>query len=103
MESHRPFRCLVTPLLATALTLVGCARPDDEQQIAQNLAAIEEAVERKDFSEIEKYLHGSFVANEKMGSEEVGQLLRVYSLRHRRLGVTIVDSSTTMHADLADR
>ncbi|MDX1736368.1 MAG: hypothetical protein R3228_18465 [Halioglobus sp.] len=94
---------LVTMLLAAALILAGCARPDDEEQIARNLAAIEEAVERKDFSAIEQYLHSSFVANEKMGVEEVGQLLRLYSLRHRRLGVTIVDSSTTMHADLPDR
>ena len=94
---------LIIPFLAATFFLIGCGEQGDEEQIKQNLAAIEEAVEEKDFSTIEKYLHSSFVANERMGIDEVRQLLRFYSLRHQNLNVTIVGSTTTMHTDLSGR
>ena len=92
-----------TVLLITVLFLTACGEMDDETQIAENIASIQQAVEQKDFSAIEKYLHGSFIANEQMDNEEVGRLLKFYSLRHKKLGVTIVGSSTTMHANLPGR
>lgn len=94
---------LITILLVTALLLVACDEQGGEAQIAQNLSAIEEAVEAKDFPAIAKYLHTGFVANDRMGIEEVRQLLRLYSLRHKKLTVTIVGRSTTMHANFSDR
>ncbi|GAB5453578.1 MAG: hypothetical protein Hals2KO_39060 [Halioglobus sp.] len=85
------------------LMLIGCAEKDAEAQIAENIAAIESAVETKDFSAISKHLHSSFVANERMSIDEVKQLLRLYSLRHKNLGVAIVGVSTTLHRDYPDR
>ena len=93
----------ITLCLCTVLSLTACGERDDEAQIAVNIAGIQEAVEQKDFSAIEKYLHGSFIANEQMGNEEVGRLLKFYSLRHKKLSVTIVGSTTTMHANLPGR
>ncbi len=94
---------LVTTLILGLLMLTACAEKDAEAQIAANIAAIENAVESKDFSAIAKYLHSSFVANERMDIDEVKQLLRLYSLRHKNLGVTIVGISTTLHRDYPDR
>ena len=95
---------LIMPFLTATLLLIGCGgEQGDEEQIEENLAAIEEAVEEKSFSAIQKYLHSSFVANERMGVDEVRQLLRFCSLRHESLNVAIVGSSTTMHAQLSGR
>ena len=89
--------------LGTVLFLTACGERDDETQIAENIAGIQEAVEQKDFSALEKYLHGSFIANEQMDNAEVGRLLKLYSLRHKKLSVTIVGSTTTLHAHLPGR
>lgn len=94
---------LVALAFAIAMFIAGCAEKDDTEQINQNLNAIEEAVEAKNFSAIAKYLDEGFVANERMRADEVRQLLRFYSLRHKNLGVTIVGSNTTLHANLPDR
>lgn len=94
---------LAALLLSIVFFLPACSENDDEAQIAENIAAIEEAVEEKDFYKIESYLHTGFVANERMGAEEVGQLLKLYSLRHKRLSVTIVGSTTTLHENFPDR
>jgi len=100
----RFFRLHLTQvLLGTILFLPACAERDDETQIAENIASIQAAVEEKDFSAIEKYLHSSFTANERMYKEEVGRLLKFYSLQHKKLSVTIVGSNTTLHANLPDR
>jgi len=90
-------------ILGTVLFLSACSGSDDEAQIAESIAAIEQAVEQKDFSAIEKYLHEGFVANEQMDNQEVGRLLKLYSLRHKKLSVAIVGSATTMHANLPGR
>ncbi|MFK8049397.1 MAG: hypothetical protein AB8B81_13305 [Halioglobus sp.] len=92
-----------TMLLGTILFLTACAERDDETQIAENIASIQAAVEEKDFSVIEKFLHSSFTANERMDKEEVGRLLKFYSLQHKKLSVTIVGSNTTLHANLLGR
>lgn len=94
---------ITTVLLGTVLFLTACGETDDETQIAESIAGIQQAVEQKDFSAIQKYLHGSFIANEQMDNTEMGRLLKFYGLRHKKLSVTIVGSSTTMHANLPGR
>lgn len=94
---------LQTVLVGAVLVLIACAERDDETQISENISDIQAAVEQKDFSAIEKYLHDSFIANEQMDAQEVSRLLTLYSLRHKKLSVTIVGSSTTLHANLPDR
>ena len=90
-------------LCLAALLLVACAKTNDEEQIAQNITAITEAVESKKFSGIQEYLHESFRANEQMDAREVKQLLAMYGLQHKRLGVTVVSSETTLDPVFPDR
>lgn len=94
---------LISILLTAIFFLTACGEMKDEDQIAENIAAIEDAIEQKNFSAIEKYLHDDFIANQQMDIDDVRQLLRLYSLRHKKLDVTIVGSSTTMHQNFTDR
>ena len=94
---------LAPTLLLVLFLLTACDNTSDEEQITENIAAIETAVEEKDFSAIAKYLDSSFVANDHMEIEEVERLLRLYSLQHKRINVTIVGSTTTMHANFSDQ
>lgn len=92
-----------TLLLSVILLLAGCGKTPDEEQINQNLAAIEEAVENKSFDQLQQYLHADFLANERMGAMEAGRLLAMYGRQHRRLGVTVMGSKTVMDATFPDR
>jgi len=89
--------------LLLGLLLVACEQTPDEEQIAQHIAAMQAAVEDKDFLAIKEQLHKDFVANRHMDALEVKRLLQVYSLQHQRIGVTIVDSETTMDPAFYDR
>lgn len=95
-------RRLLLPLLF-ALGLTACEGTPDEEQIAGNIAAMQEAVEAGDFAAIAGHLHTDFMANDRMRAREVNQLLQMYSLQHRKIGVTIIDSETTMDTAFTDR
>jgi hypothetical protein len=95
--------CRLAACLVVMLYLVACGKTPDEEIIAQHIATMQEAVEAKDFSEIKDHLHGSFIANERLSAREVNQLLSMYSMQHRKLGVTIVSSKTTMDPTFPDR
>lgn len=90
-------------LASIVLFPVACGRTPDEELIAQHVADMREAVENKDFTEISGHLHPEFTANNHMDTEEVKRLLQVYSLQHRKIGITIVDSATTMDPVYPDR
>ncbi|MFK7978123.1 MAG: hypothetical protein AB8C02_18465 [Halioglobus sp.] len=94
---------LAAIFVAVSFFLSACAEKGDQELIEHTLAAISEAVEEKDFTAVHQYLDDGFIANERMGVDEVKQLLRFYSLRHKKLNVTIVGSNTTLHANLPDR
>jgi len=85
------------------LFLVACDKTPDEEQIAQHIAAMQEAVEMKKFTAIKNHLHEDFIANERLDAREVKQLLQMYSMQHRNIGVTIINSETTMDSAFTDR
>ena len=95
--------CRLAACLFVMLYLVACGKTPDEEIIAQHIATMQEAVEAKDFSEIKNHLHESFIANKRLDAREVNQLLRMYSMQHRNIGVTIVSSKTTMDPTFPDR
>jgi len=95
--------CRLAACLFVMLYLVACGKTPDEEIIAQHIATMQEAVETNDFSEIKSHLHESFVANKRLDASKVDQLLRMYSLQHRDIGVTVVGSKTTMDATFPDR
>ena len=93
----------ILTFLTLTLLLGACSKTPDEEQIAQNIAAIEAAVEAKSFTDIEAFLHDDFLANEQMSARDAGRLLQVYGRQHRRLGVTIIGTNTTMDEIYPDR
>lgn len=94
---------LTATVLVAALLLVACAKTSDEEQIAQAISAMSAAVESKDFSVVQAHLHESFRANDQMDARQVKQLLAMYGLQHKRLGVTITSSKTTLDPVYPDR
>ncbi|MCB1844428.1 MAG: hypothetical protein KDI09_15815 [Halioglobus sp.] len=90
-------------LLAIALLLCACSEQDDIARIEETISEIQQAVEEKDFSAVAKHLHKNFTANDSMNADDVRQLLRVYGVRHSKLGVTVVGSTTALHENLPDR
>lgn len=92
-------------ILVLSLTsmLAGCSKTPDEELIQQQIDAVQQAVERKAFTEIPDYLHHDFIANGHMGADEIKRLLQMYSLQHRRIGVTILSSETTLDPYSPDR
>jgi hypothetical protein len=90
-------------LMLVALLLGACAKSSDEEQIAQVITAMSEAVENKEFMAIHAHLHESFRANDRMDAKEVRQLLAMYSVQHKKLGVTVVSSKTTLDSIYPDR
>jgi hypothetical protein len=95
--------CRFTIFLFIVPFLAACDKTSDEEQIAQNIAAMQEAVEIKKFTGINSHLHQDFMANERMRTREVKQLLQMYSMQHRNIGVTIIGSETTMDSTFSDR
>ena len=95
--------CRLAACVLVMLYLIACGKSPDEEIIAQHIADMQEAVEANDFSAIKSHLHESFVANKGLDAEKVDQLLRMYSLQHRKIDVTIVASNTTINPTLPDR
>lgn len=90
-------------LVVVVLLLVACAQSSDEEQIEQAISAMSAAVESKQFPAIQAHLHESFRANDQMDAKQVKQLLAMYGLQHKRLGVTITSSKTTLDPVYPDR
>jgi hypothetical protein len=95
--------CRLTVFIFTVLFLAACDKTSDEEQIAQHITAMQEAVETKKFTAIKNHLHEDFIANERLDAREVKQLLQMYSMQHRNIGVTIINSETTMDSAFTDR
>jgi hypothetical protein len=95
--------CRLTPLLFIVFILVACDKSSDEEQLAQQITVIQKAVEMKDFSDIETHLHNDLRANDRLSTNEMDQLLRMYSTRHKNIGVMIVANSTTLDSTFTDR
>lgn len=96
-------QCRLAACLVVMLYLFACGKTPDKEIIAQHIATMQEAVEANDFSEIENFLHKGFIANNRLAAREVARLLRMYSMQHRKIDVTIVASNTTINPTFPDR
>ncbi len=95
--------CRLAACLVVMLYLVACGKTPDKDIISQHIATMQDAVEANDFSEIENFLHQGFIANNRLEAKEVARLLRMYSMQHRKIDVTIVASNTTINPTFPDR
>ena len=88
-------------LFLTSIT--GCSDTPDEEKIKAILDEITEAVESGKYGVIANHLHDDFMANNRMNAEQIARLLKMYSLQHKKISVTIVSRNTRFDPVYTDK
>ena len=97
----------ITALLALPLLILlsACSKhPPAEVAIAENIEAIQSAIEDKNRSDVMLFLTDNFTANGYLNKEELGKMLLLQFLAHNKISVTVVSSDIQIepgHTDLA--
>lgn len=92
----------LTALIA-AVTLCACgSRSSDEQQVRELLAALEQAAEARDASDVLTLVADDFASDDVAGKADLTRFLRGYFLAHPRVDVSVdVESLELPVPDLA--
>ncbi len=86
-RGFQPIRVLLTAWLV--LLLGACSVSDREQQLRQQIRALQEAIDRRDVGDVEALLADDFVGNEGMVRRGARQLAAAVFLRHREVAARI--------------
>ena len=86
-RGFQPIRVLLTAWLV--LLLGACSVSDREQQLRQQIRALQEAIDRRDVGDVEALLAEDFVGNEGMDRRGARQLAAAVFLRHREVAARI--------------
>ena len=86
-RGFQPIRVLLTAWLV--LLLGACSVSDREQQLRQQISALQEAIDRRDVGDVEALLADDFVGNEGMDRRGARQLAAAVFLRHREVAARI--------------
>lgn len=86
-RGFQPIRVLLTAWLV--LLLGACSVSDREQQLRQQISALQEAIDRRDVGDVEALLAQDFVGNEGMDRRGARQLAAAVFLRHREVAARI--------------
>ena len=86
-RGFQPIRVLLTAWLV--LLLGACSGSDPEQQLRQQISALQEAIDRRDVGDVEALLAEDFVGNEGMDRRGARQLAAAVFLRHREVAARI--------------
>ena len=86
-RGFQPIRVLLTAWLV--LLLGACSVSDREQQLRQQIRALQEAIDRRDVGDVEALLADDFVGNEGMDRRGARQLAAAVFLRHREVAARI--------------
>ena len=90
MQQSRGFQPIRTLLTAWLVLLLGaCSVSDREQQLRQQISALQEAIDRRDAGDVEALLADDFVGNEGMDRRGARQLAAAVFLRHREIGARL--------------
>lgn len=90
MQQSRGFQPIRTLLTAWLVLLLGaCSVSDREQQLRQQIRALQEAIDRRDVGDVEALLADDFVGNEGMDRRGARQLAAAVFLRHREVAARI--------------
>lgn len=90
MQQSRGFQPIRTLLTAWLVLLLGaCSVSDREQQLRQQISALQEAIDRRDVGDVEALLADDFVGNEGMDRRGARQLAAAVFLRHREVAARI--------------
>ena len=86
-RGFQPIRVLLTAWLV--LLLGACSVSDREQQLRQQIRALQEAIDRRYVGDVEALLADDFVGNEGMDRRGARQLAAAVFLRHREVAARI--------------
>ena len=90
MQQSRGFQPIRTLLTAWLVLLLGaCSVSGREQQLRQQISALQEAIDRRDAGDVEALLAEDFVGNEGMDRRGARQLAAAVFLRHREVAARI--------------
>lgn len=82
--------CGSLALLIATMLLVACSRSSDEQQLRDAMAAMQDAVERRNSADFMDHVADDFSAPAaNMERRQLHDLLRLQLLRNERIGVTL--------------
>lgn len=87
-------------LLACALA-AGCARPDPEVRLRNQVTAVGAALEARDVDSLQGLLAEDFVGPQAMDRDQAGRMARLAFLRYRDVGVTLGPADVEIDGDRA--
>ena len=96
-RGFQPIRVLLTAWLV--LLLGACSVSDREQQLRQQISALQEAIDRRDVGDVEALLAEDFVGNEGMDRRGARQLAAAVFLRHRDVGAKVGPVSVELRGE----
>lgn len=86
---------------ALCVLLVGCARPDSEEQLRAQVAAIETALEARSPDALDDLLAEDFVGPEAMDRGQARRMAQLAFLRYRDVGVALGPAAVDIEGERA--
>ena len=87
--------------LLVALTMTGCARKPAEQQLREQVAALQASLQARDASSMQDALASDFVGTDGLDRAGARRLAQMVFLRHREVGVTLGPLAIDLDGDNA--
>ncbi len=89
-------------LALAAVLLAACAREPDEEALRARIGAMVEALEEREAGQFMRGVAEDFFGQEgQLDVRQLHALVRVETMRHRSLGITLGPMEVTMHGDRA--
>lgn len=85
----------VLVLLATLALVTGCSEEGPEQQIRNNIAALQTALEGKDSDTALTYVAAEFLGNRTIDKPALRRLLLLHFLRHQKIEIVMTQLEVT--------
>jgi len=89
--------------MCVMLSLSGCDKTPDEEQIQLIMDEMIAAVEGGKPADIARHLHENFQANRNMDARQVKQLLLLHGMQHAKISVNLISSQTVVDAVYTDK
>lgn len=90
-------------LASLLLVLAGCRQEGPLERVRQSAGELQAALERKDKGAVMELLHGDFLAQNEYRQDWAQRSLTLYFLRHKQIGVSVLNQDSTLDESYSDR